>query len=243
MQLSRPNIQLFSEPGYAGLIFLHNPEISCSKFTAGVYIKAGGAALKPGRFKRIMSSLSVAGYSRALNTLMKIGWMNQTHELRFFTPEKDEAAMRKYIEAMICRTFGTENTMNTDKKQAKAPNSDSKQASTANNVTDLFEDIISEERDGDRYIKESTISYKSYHFSKETYVSGSDAVFTYYLSIDIHSLAACSDHIIVLRDGMETDVWGNMIYCGMQLVNVYTKDHGHSEHFFDLLIAHACEWI
>ena len=55
--------------------------------------------------------LSVAGMSKALKAPMKIVWINQTQVLRFFTLSDDELMLKKYIETMVRRTFGTEDAM------------------------------------------------------------------------------------------------------------------------------------
>lgn len=58
-----------------------------------------------------MGTLSVAGMSKTLKAPMKIVWINQTQVLRFFTWADDDLLVKKYIETMIRRTFGTENAM------------------------------------------------------------------------------------------------------------------------------------
>ena len=55
--------------------------------------------------------LSIAGISRTLATPMKIVWFNQTQVLRFFTLVDDELTIRKYVETVIRRTFGTDKAM------------------------------------------------------------------------------------------------------------------------------------
>lgn len=222
------------------------------------YLRNGSKCENTPELDEEMSSLSVAGYSRALNTLMKIGWFNQTCVLKFITPEKDETAIRKYIDTMVRRTFGAENAMKTDKKSGTGTNADSKskspesesstkkQKSTVKLATS--EDIISEKRNADQYIKESTISYKSYRISKEVYVNGSETRLIYYVPISIHSLAMeYSEFIIELGDSVGSDVWGNIIRCDMQSVQIFKVDSRHGEQFYDKLIAHAwdhaCEWI
>lgn len=42
---------------------------------------------------------------------MKIVWINQTQVLRFFTFVVDELLIKKYVETMIRRTFGSDNAM------------------------------------------------------------------------------------------------------------------------------------
>ena len=57
------------------------------------------------------ASLSVAGISKTLKAPMKIVWFNQTQVLRFFTIVDDETLIKKYIETVIRRTFGTNDAM------------------------------------------------------------------------------------------------------------------------------------
>ena len=55
--------------------------------------------------------LSIAGISRTLMAPMKIVWFNQTQVLRFFTLVDDDLLIRKYVETVIRRTFGTDDAM------------------------------------------------------------------------------------------------------------------------------------
>ena len=55
--------------------------------------------------------LSIAGHSRALHDSVKLVWFNQTRGLRLFTPINDETLVRRYIETVIRRTFGTNDAM------------------------------------------------------------------------------------------------------------------------------------
>ncbi len=55
--------------------------------------------------------LSIAGHSRALNDSVKLVWFNQTRALRLFTPINDETLIRRYVETLIRRTFGTSDAM------------------------------------------------------------------------------------------------------------------------------------
>ncbi len=57
------------------------------------------------------SVLSIAGISRTLMAPMKIVWFNQTRVLRFFTLVDDDLLIRKYVETVIRRTFGTDDAM------------------------------------------------------------------------------------------------------------------------------------
>jgi preprotein translocase subunit YajC len=60
--------------------------------------------------------LSIAGHSRALKKSVKLVWFNQTRVLRLFTLVNDETLIRRYVETVIRRTFGTKDAM----KLAKA---------------------------------------------------------------------------------------------------------------------------
>ena len=58
-----------------------------------------------------MGILSIAGISKTLKAPMKIVWINQTNALRFFTLVDNDLLIKKYVETVIRRTFGTENAM------------------------------------------------------------------------------------------------------------------------------------
>lgn len=60
--------------------------------------------------------LSIAGMSKTLLTPVKIVWINQTNMLRLFTFTDNELTIRKYVETMVRRTFGTENAMKLGKQ-------------------------------------------------------------------------------------------------------------------------------
>lgn len=55
--------------------------------------------------------LSMGGVSKKLHAPVKIVWMNQTQYLRLFTLVSDEILVRRYIETVIRRTFGTPDEM------------------------------------------------------------------------------------------------------------------------------------
>lgn len=57
------------------------------------------------------SAFSVAGSSRVLNDMVKIVWFNQTKTLRFFCLTKDETTVRKYLETICRKNFGTPDEM------------------------------------------------------------------------------------------------------------------------------------
>lgn len=55
--------------------------------------------------------LSIAGMSKVLQVPVKIVWTNQTNQLRLFTSVADESTMKKYVETVVRRTFGTKDAM------------------------------------------------------------------------------------------------------------------------------------
>lgn len=75
------------------------------------YSNSGSKCKNTPELNAEMGILSVAGMSKALKAPMKIVWINQTQVLRFFTLSDDELLVKKYVETMIRRTFGTENAM------------------------------------------------------------------------------------------------------------------------------------
>lgn len=75
------------------------------------YRENGGKIESIPQLQAEKSFLSIAGASSAVRAPMKIVWFNQTRVLRFFTVIDDESVMRRYIETVIRRTFGTENAM------------------------------------------------------------------------------------------------------------------------------------
>ena len=63
------------------------------------------------KLKEEQGSLGIAGHSRALNGPVKIVWYNQLNVLRLFTTIDDELLIKKYVETVIRRTFGTKDAM------------------------------------------------------------------------------------------------------------------------------------
>lgn len=57
------------------------------------------------------SAFSIAGSSRVLNDKVKTVWFNQTKTLRFFCLTKDETTVRKYLETICRKNFGTPDDM------------------------------------------------------------------------------------------------------------------------------------
>lgn len=76
-----------------------------------LYKKSNCKCSETEELKNEAASLSVAGISKTLKAPMKIVWFNQTQVLRFFTIVDDETLIKKYIETVIRRTFGTNDAM------------------------------------------------------------------------------------------------------------------------------------
>ena len=75
------------------------------------YADHGGKCKNTPELDVEMGMLSVAGMSKTLRAPMKIVWINQTKVLRFFTMTEDEVLMKKYVETMVRRSFGTKDAM------------------------------------------------------------------------------------------------------------------------------------
>ena len=69
------------------------------------------------KLKEERGVLSIAGHSRTLNEDIKIVWFNQSRDLRLFTRSNDETLVRKYLETLIRRTFGTPDAMKLAQRQ------------------------------------------------------------------------------------------------------------------------------
>lgn len=69
------------------------------------------------KLKEERGVLSIAGHSRTLNEDIKIVWFNQSRGLRLFTRSNDETLVRKYVETLIRRTFGTPDAMKLAQRQ------------------------------------------------------------------------------------------------------------------------------
>ena len=82
------------------------PETECTE----AYHRHGTCVATPD-LTRERGVLTMAGVSRALGAPVKIVWVNQTRTLRLFTLVIDEGLMRRYIETVIRRTFGTPDAM------------------------------------------------------------------------------------------------------------------------------------
>ena len=61
--------------------------------------------------------LSVAGTSAVIGVPVKVVWVNQTRAMRIFTLKDDELLIKKYVETVIRRSFGTQDAM----KLGKSP--------------------------------------------------------------------------------------------------------------------------
>lgn len=70
--------------------------------------------------------LSIVGMSRVLCAPVKVVWINQTNQLRLFTTVDNELTVKKYIETMVRRNFGTENAMKLGKPIAAPENAPEK---------------------------------------------------------------------------------------------------------------------
>lgn len=75
------------------------------------YASHGGKCKQTPELETEQGFLSIAGTSKVLGAPMKIVWINQTNTLRFFTLDKSDFRMLKYIETMVRRTFGTADAM------------------------------------------------------------------------------------------------------------------------------------
>ena len=70
--------------------------------------------------KKEWGVLSLGGISRRLKQPIRIFWYNQTQVLQVFTTINDETLMRRYIETVIRRTFGTPDEMKLAKPVPKS---------------------------------------------------------------------------------------------------------------------------
>ena len=70
--------------------------------------------------KKEWGVLSVGGISKCLKQPIRIFWYNQTQVLQVFTTINDETLMRRYIETVIRRTFGTPDEMKLAKPVPKS---------------------------------------------------------------------------------------------------------------------------
>lgn len=70
-----------------------------------------GSILQIPAFDTEQGVLAMGGASQKLHAPVKIYWMNQTNYLQFFTLISDETLMRRYIETVIRRSFGTPDEM------------------------------------------------------------------------------------------------------------------------------------
>lgn len=84
------------------------------------YADHGGKCQQTPELNTEQGMLSIAGFSKVLKGPVKIVWMNQTQKLRFFTLTDDELLLRKYVETVIRRTFGTKDAMKAGKPKPAA---------------------------------------------------------------------------------------------------------------------------
>ena len=71
------------------------------------------------KLKEEQARLSIYGHSHTLNSSVQIVWFNQTRVLRVITLIDDEVLIKKYVETVIRRTFGTKDAMKLAKPIAK----------------------------------------------------------------------------------------------------------------------------
>ena len=69
--------------------------------------------------KKEQGFLSIAGNSEAIKAPVKIVWVNQTRAIRILTIVEDELLIRKYVETVIRRSFGSEDAMKLGKSASK----------------------------------------------------------------------------------------------------------------------------
>lgn len=91
------------------------------------YMQNQGKCTQTPELKTECASLSVAGLSSTLKAPVKIVWINQTRTLRLFVlAPHHETLMRRYIETVVRRSFGTADAMklaktNSQPQKAVAP--------------------------------------------------------------------------------------------------------------------------
>ena len=88
-----------------------DPSDSSDTELAHVYNQQKGGLAQFAPLTQEHGMLSIAGRSRTLNDDVKLVFYNQTRGLRLFTPINDETLVRKYVETLLRRTFGTPDAM------------------------------------------------------------------------------------------------------------------------------------
>ena len=88
-----------------------DPSDSSDTELAHVYNQQKGGLAHFDQLTQEHGMLSIAGRSRTLNDDVKLVFYNQTRGLRLFTPINDETLVRKYVETLLRRTFGTPDAM------------------------------------------------------------------------------------------------------------------------------------
>lgn len=63
------------------------------------------------QLKKCIQRLRLGYDARFCTPPVKIVWINQTNQLSLFTSVADELTMRKYVETVVRRTFGTKDAM------------------------------------------------------------------------------------------------------------------------------------
>jgi hypothetical protein len=94
-----------------------DPSDSSDTELAHVYNQQKGGLAHFDQLTQEHGMLSIAGRSRTLNDDVKLVFYNQTRGLRLFTPINDETLVRKYVETLLRRTFGTPDAMKLAKRQ------------------------------------------------------------------------------------------------------------------------------
>lgn len=88
-----------------------DPSDSSDTELAHVYNQQKGGLAQFAPLTQEHGMLSIAGRCRTLNDDVKLVFYNQTRGLRLFTPINDETLVRKYVETLLRRTFGTPDAM------------------------------------------------------------------------------------------------------------------------------------
>lgn len=75
------------------------------------YKRSNGKCIETPELKTERGYLTIAGISKTLKVPVKIVWINQSRVIRLFTTSADYLLVRKYVETVIRRTFGTKDAM------------------------------------------------------------------------------------------------------------------------------------
>lgn len=118
---------LFAARGYGWQMMLEwgdymaGADIAVNQVTAGAMgsqeesftqaYQQAGSLLKTPELSAERGMLTLAGMSNVLGLPVKIVWINQTRTLRIFSVTPDKELIKKYVETMVRRTFGTPQAM------------------------------------------------------------------------------------------------------------------------------------